>query len=612
MYDFYKKLARVINAGQSNSIIVAGNIYDLFFDGDNYVPLVPYLLKTTAPSKRIQLTYELNGPIRIADEEMRKLCAAWVKWKIRLTSAAVSKPKGIFDMQTWQGLLKSDKGPLEEFQEYLNTAMANPQFALEFLRQLCYCSRETLSDSDLLIFIEAADMLVPTGNGDVASLNDLQLKRVAIIQDWFCDPAFMNSRDAVCLLAESKSLVHPRISRLPQVVAVEVPSPTTEDRKHFISQFCQGHASVCPACHQKIHSEECPGPLQWNEQEQDRAAKMTAGLSIHALRKLLAESAYAKATLTTEVLSAAVEDFIQAQVGDDVVEFSRPHHKLDAVMGNAKLVAFARKELIPRFQDGSLSGCAVAGPIGGGKTYIFEAVAAEIGIPVMVLKNLRSQWYGQTDVIFERLKRALEALEKVVIVIDEADTAFGGVGKDTHETERRLTAKVQQMMSDPRLKGRVIWLLMTARIHLLSPDIRRPGRAGDLIIPVLDPIGADRDSFIRWTLQPFAEVLGDKMQQAIVALGQALDESYSAAAFATLRSHLKSSLTPGGDVVQQLVGLVREIVPADIGKTREYQMLQALANCTRRSLIPFDGVEIGELKEKWAGRIRDLEAEGVS
>ena len=70
---------------------------------------------------------------------------------------------------------------------------------------------------------------------------------------------------------------------------------------------------------------------------------------------------------------------------------------------------------------------------------------------------------------------------------EQADTQFGGVGADIHPTERRLTGRIQAMMSDPALRGRVIWLLMTARIHLLSPDIRRPGRVGDLIIPVLDP-----------------------------------------------------------------------------------------------------------------------------
>src|SRR5690606_29874921 len=94
----------------------------------------------------------------------------------------------------------------------------------------------------------------------------------------------------------------------------------------------------------------------------------------------------------------------------------------------------------------------------------------------------------------------LSALGRVVILVDEADTQFGGVGEGVHETERRLTGKIQAMMADPALRGRVMWLLLTARIDKLSPDIRRPGRAGDLILPVLDPEGMDRGEFIRWAL----------------------------------------------------------------------------------------------------------------
>jgi hypothetical protein len=97
-----------------------------------------------------------------------------------------------------------------------------------------------------------------------------------------------------------------------------------------------------------------------------------------------------------------------------------------------------------------------------GKSFIFEAVAAELGIPVLVLKNLRSKWFGETDVIFERLRRCLEALSKVLLFVDEADTQFGGVGQDTHETERRLTGKIQAMMGDSSLRGKVIWLQVYA------------------------------------------------------------------------------------------------------------------------------------------------------
>src|SRR5690606_37116540 len=120
--------------------------------------------------------------------------------------------------------------------------------------------------------------------------------------------------------------------------------------------------------------------------------------------------------------------------------------------------------------DEALPGAAIAGPIGAGKTFIFEALAGSLGLPVLVLKNIRSQYFGQTDVVFEKLRRVLEALGKVILFVDEADTQFGGVGAGAHETERRLTGKIQAMMSDPKLRGKVVWLLMTARIERLSPD----------------------------------------------------------------------------------------------------------------------------------------------
>jgi SpoVK/Ycf46/Vps4 family AAA+-type ATPase len=306
-----------------------------------------------------------------------------------------------------------------------------------------------------------------------------------------------------------------------------------------------------------------------------------------------------------------VEEFIQAQLGDDVVEFKKPEHRLEQVVGFTQLKEFLRRELIPRFKakgEQALPGAAVAGAIGGGKTFIFEAVAAEIDVPVLVLKSIRSQWFGQTDVIFERLRRVLEALEKVVIFVDEADTQFGRVDATAHDTERRLTGKIQTMMSDPRLRGRVIWLLMTARIHLLSPDIRRPGRVGDLIIPVLDPRDEDRRDFIRWVLKA-TKLSADDLK----VLEEQLDDiylahDYSAAAFAALRSQIKAEQPADHDAV---LNIVRDIIPPAIGLTRRYQTLQALVNCTRRSLLPDSDTE-NATREDWEKELRELERQGIS
>jgi SpoVK/Ycf46/Vps4 family AAA+-type ATPase len=381
------------------------------------------------------------------------------------------------------------------------------------------------------------------------------------------------------------------------LLEVEVPSPDAAARKHFISWFNEADSDG-----EKI---------ELGSSEED-LGNMTAGLSIHALHQLLKGARHQKRKLHQAEVIAKVEQFIQSQLGEDIVEFKKPAHTLKDVVGFNRLKQFLHTELIPRFSatgPEALSGAAVCGPIGGGKTFIFEAMAAELDIVVLVLKNIRSQWYGQTDVIFERLRRVLNALAKVVIFVDEADTQLGGVGPEAHETERRLTGKMQSMMSDPQLRGRVIWLLVTARIHMLSPDLRRPGRVGDLIIPTLDPEGSDRDEFLQWMVKP---VLPEKLlEEQLLRLGQET-EGYSAAGFASLRSELKAYARRAGYELNfgQILERVSDHIPPAISETRRYQTLQALINCTRRSLLPHPDVTEEERLE-WANELRLLELKGI-
>jgi len=134
-----------------------------------------------------------------------------------------------------------------------------------------------------------------------------------------------------------------------------------------------------------------------------------------------------------------------------------------------------------------------------------------------------------------------------------------------------------------KLKGKVLWLLMTARIHLLSPDIRRDGRVGDLIIPVLDPKGKDRKAFVTWML-PFerskwAKALFDPglfnnktdadVEQMYVEIEaykdeieKLLGENVSAARFATLKSYIESMQLS----MDEIPAAIEDHIPPDIGK----------------------------------------------
>jgi hypothetical protein len=154
------------------------------------------------------------------------------------------------------------------------------------------------------------------------------------------------------------------------------------------------------------------------------------------------------------------------------------------------------------------------------------------------------------------------------------------------------------------LRGKVIWLLMTARIQLLSPDIRRPGRVGDLIIPILDPTGADRLEFIRWMIKP-AGSIGDGLVDWLDQEG--LPQDFSAAGFSALRSQIRA-VPPTSE--QELKATIADFIQPAIGPTRRYQTLQALVNCTRRSLLPDPSVT-DEQRVLWEQEIRLLEAQGI-
>ena len=604
----------LINSGTSRSLVLSGNIHDLFFirEGDNtdYIPLVPFLTRSWDIPGFILIVYELNGPIRFAkDAEREKVKQAFNLWR----GTSKSDPDINADRSTRPsiGTLNTATEPDDaSFAQHMNEAIGSPTLALELLRQFCLLSRSTnahgekLLSEKLIIFIEAADMLLP--EGEIRSLSLPDRHRVSIVQDWISDSNFMNDNDTVIFITESASLVNSRIIRLPQVVTVEIPSPGMLERQHFISWF-----NNTPKLVEK--------PLNlWGTQAQ--LAILTAGLSIQALRQLLLSARYSGEKLNPDDVIDKVSEFIQGQLGEDVVEFKKPAHSLKDIVGNHNLVDFLKTQLIPRITSTgaeAISGMSVCGPIGSGKTFIFEGLAGELDIPVLVLKNIRSMWFGQTDVIFERLRRLLMALVKVLIFVDEADTQFGDVGTDAHSTERRLTGKIQAMMSDPQLRGNITWLLMTARIYNLSPDLRREGRVGDMVVPVLDPSGEDREAFLRWTI---GKVFADPLSEEAVEQLLEITEDYSAASFASLRSDLEAAslfkkeaqAAPdqvGKLTLDEIIAVAEDRILPDIGPIRRYQTLQALVNCTRKSLLPCE--YSSEIRESWVKQIAQLEALGV-
>src|SRR5213078_3344454 len=124
---------------------------------------------------------------------------------------------------------------------------------------------------------------------------------------------------------------------------------------------------------------------------------------------------------------------------------------------------------------------------GTGKSFLATCVAGSIGVPAVVLKNFRSKYVGETEGNLERVLGVLRSMGPVVVIIDEADAMLGdrdqggdsGVGG-------RVFAMIASQMGDTSYRGKIIWMLLTARPDSLPVDLKRQGRA-EVHIPLFYP-----------------------------------------------------------------------------------------------------------------------------
>jgi SpoVK/Ycf46/Vps4 family AAA+-type ATPase len=228
----------------------------------------------------------------------------------------------------------------------------------------------------------------------------------------------------------------------------------------------------------------------------------------------------------------------------------------------------------------------ITGPNGVGKTYVLTAWARECKRVVIVLKNLRGSFFGQTDQIFEKVRAVLEVLGNVIIIVDEADTVFAKPGTNTHETEQRLFGNVIKMMGDPRNRSRIVWVLMTARPENLAPDLKRAGRCG-LHLPVFDPEGEDRTAFIDFVLSKSDLSLSQfKAADRKAFLDQTAH--LSPADFKELSVELKTeaTLSKTALVPETVMQLLDDYMGGSSRRARRLQSLYAYQHCSRKSLLP--------------------------
>jgi AAA+ superfamily predicted ATPase len=179
-------------------------------------------------------------------------------------------------------------------------------------------------------------------------------------------------------------------------------------------------------------------------------------------------------------------EILNAEYGDvmDVVE---PARGLDDIGGCEHIKAYFRQVL-----DGIRSGdtrlvpmgVTLMGPPGTGKTAIVEALAKEAGFHFVKIKNVRSMWVGESEARMEKLCYALQSLTPVVVMNDEADLAEGArdAARGDSGVSERLMKMWMELLSNPRIRGRIIVINCTNRPDRIDPALKRSGRSDERIL----------------------------------------------------------------------------------------------------------------------------------
>jgi SpoVK/Ycf46/Vps4 family AAA+-type ATPase len=272
-----------------------------------------------------------------------------------------------------------------------------------------------------------------------------------------------------------------------------------------------------------------------------------------------------------------------------MLEFIEPKWGLDTVVGHeaAKQRLLDDAELIKQgLLDTVPMGYLFCGPVGTGKSFLATCVAGSIGVPAVVLKNFRSKYVGESEGNLERVLNVLRSMGPVVVVVDEADTVLGdrdsggdsGVGA-------RIFGMIANQMGDTRYRGKIIWMLLTARPDLLPIDIKRQGRA-EVHIPLFYP---STQAELRTMFRILARKSGTSLAEEDIPEQIPHEGNLSGADIEGIvgRAWRASLLKKATSITKEaLAGVLAGFMPSTQSLERELQELAAIIECTDAEFLP--------------------------
>ncbi|MFN7647448.1 MAG: ATP-binding protein [Acidobacteriota bacterium] len=431
----------------------------------------------------------------------------------------------------------------------LATARRDPAMAFALLDRFVQ-NNIMAADADRIsaaVVIDHAGFLLPAG--EPGRLSVPAATQVVTLLNWAASPHLKRLNMAFLVIDEKLSALNERLTASPHTAAIEIPLPDEATRARFAPEL----------------------------------AAQTAGLTLLDLRALK-ES---KEPLEPKRLRELKKMLIERQ-SQGLLEFIEPRWNFSNWIGHPPIQQRLRDDAT-LLRQGNLNalpmGYLVCGPVGTGKSFLAQCLAGEIGIPCVTLRNFRSKYVGETEGNLERLLNLLRALGPVIVVVDEADAALGDRDQEGDSgTGSRVFSMIATQMGDTRYRGKILWMLLTARPDLLPIDLKRQGRA-EVHIPLFYPADAAQVRSMFLAMARTAHTpLAEEDSPPIPHLGQLSGADVEGIVGRAARQSLLAGAA--GITREALAAAVAEFLPSTQSLEKEMQEIAAILECTDRQFLP--------------------------
>ncbi len=538
-----RELAHKYLSKTVNQFILHGNIRDIVLwrqdDQVDFLRLSTFLSEELFGSRDVVLFYDRSSGIRFRDKESR-----------------VDFNRAVSGYDSLTGT------------DYAQRMPRDPVRVFSLLEN--YFHLRISDGKSIACIIDFAETIVPASEGGMANAED----RTALVylQRWAHDPVFLAADFSIVLLTENLNDLNKNLVQSPYNAEIRIDLPDEGQRLSYIGRYLSGQE------YERIS--QVPAPV---------LARHSAGLSYINLQSLLANAIENKQTVTFDHLTRNKKELIEAEAYG-LLEFVDARHSLDDVAGNHQVKRHLREAsaaLKAGRNDVMPMGYLVCGSVGTGKSWLVTCFAGEIGVPMVKLKNFRSQWQGVTEGNLEKILNLLTAMAPVAVMIDEADAYLGDRNMSGDSgVSNRVFAQISQFMANTENRGRIIWFLMTARPDLMPVDLKRQGRAEEHLALFHPSTEAERMELFEAMRRKTGIELESVFIPGLIRKGtKPLSGADMEAALtrAKFKAAAAGSEKVSAEVLEQVFA---DFIPPTYPDEIELQTLCAVLECTSRDLLP--------------------------